>query len=163
MTPSAGLMNGLGLGSLMTMIWRNGRDGLALPGRWHMTCSCTTMAAGRLWATASMPSACSMRMRRGSRPNGATRFLRRGGWHCGLGRMAREPARAVWQLNPGRWARVSRPRPRLDRRSCWVRVSRPRPRVDRRSHLDSLVDPRLTAHQQFPAIEKLTHTARMSG
>ena len=44
------------------------RLGLSWPSR--MICSCTTLAAARLPATASMPASCSMRMPGGSLPNG---------------------------------------------------------------------------------------------
>jgi hypothetical protein len=91
-------MSGLGSGSLMMMIWRNGRGGLGLNWLWRTTCLCTIMGAGRLWGMGSMLSVCSMRMRRGSQRNGGMRFRGGGGLRCGrftrIRRRTRPPRRA---------------------------------------------------------------------
>ena len=71
--PLGGSTSGLDWGSLMMMISRNGRGGLGLSWLSHMTCSFITLGAGRSLAMALMPTSCSMRTRRGLRPNGGIR------------------------------------------------------------------------------------------
>ena len=78
---SAASTNGLGWGSLMTMIWPSGLGGPGLHRRWRMIFSFITLAAGHSSAMALTLTDYSMKTRRGSRPSGGIPFHR--GGECG--------------------------------------------------------------------------------